>query len=87
MQLRFVLAAISAAIGLFFAWRVLGALRSGRISVALHLGPERHYSRASNAGSFWIAVSWYAAFGAAAFYVAISILRAWADVCRADATA
>ena len=76
MQLRFILAAISVAIGLFFAWRVLGALRSGHASLFVHFGPVSEYSRRSNPGSFWIAVSWYAAFGAAGLYVAISILRA-----------
>jgi len=52
MQLRFLLAAISAAIGLFFAWRVLGALRSGHASLFVHFGPVSQYSRRSNPGNF-----------------------------------
>lgn len=59
-------AVVVAALGLYFGWSALGALRSGEITLYVRYNRDRHFSRRVNPAAYWIVVSLYLMFGAVA---------------------
>ena len=69
MEPRFLLPSILLAAVASVVWRLVKALRTGRIPVFIHFGAES-YSRRSERASYWIVMSWYVTLALAVIYLA-----------------
>ena len=67
--------AICVGLAAYLAFQAIVALRSGRLTALVPIGPFRSYSRRSNPGSFWIVLSLHVLLASAALYFAFLGLR------------
>jgi hypothetical protein len=49
---------------IYFGWLILGALRSGRITLYVRYNRDRNFSRRTNPAAYWIVVCLYIVFAA-----------------------